>query len=68
MGLRGARGGRIPGYELEACDPVFGDGLRRVTWRGRRLPPHLQGRRLRLEIELKDADLYAFRWTGGAAP
>ncbi|MBN2450102.1 MAG: hypothetical protein JXR77_06915 [Lentisphaeria bacterium] len=54
----------IPGFEMAACPPVFGDRIRqRVRWEsgGGDLRP-LQGRAIRLRFLLRDVDLYALQF------
>lgn len=53
----------IPGYELEQCVPQFGDEIERtVSWKGGADVSALAGQTVRLRFQLKDADLYAFRF------
>ena len=58
--LQYAAGRPIPGFTLEECHLIFGDSLdREARWRGDRPLP---AGPLRLRFELKDADLYSFRF------
>jgi len=62
--IQTADGKPVPGFELESCAPVFGDTLERtVTWKNGSDVSKLVGQPVRLRIELKDADLYAFQFT-----
>ena len=64
------RGQPLPGFDLTDMQPLKGDAVGHpVRWRGS--PTSLQGRPLRLEFHLQDADLYAFelhRETGRRQP
>ncbi len=63
IGLETIDGKPYPGYALEDCDIVFGDSLdRTVTWKGQADVRPLAGKPVRLHIELRDADLYAFQF------
>lgn len=51
------------GYALEDMAPLYGDRLDHpVTWRQGRRVDALAGRPIRLRLELRDADLFAFRY------
>ena len=55
-------GAACTGFTLADCDEMFGDSLERVvTWRGGDLEA-LSGQVVRLRFELRDADLYSFRF------
>jgi hypothetical protein len=58
----------IPGFTLEGCDLVYGaNELARVlTWAGRRDLSPLAGRPVRLHVEMRDTDLFAFQFSGKA--
>lgn len=61
--LQDADGETIPGFSLDDCDVLFGDQVDRiVSWNGSDDLSRLAGRSVRLKIELKDADLYAFQF------
>ena len=63
--LQDAEGKPLPGFELSSCDVVFGDTIdRTVTWKGSSDVGALAGKAVRLRFRLKDADLYAFQFTG----
>ena len=63
----------LPGFSLPDCAEVYGDSLERaVSWKGGDVS-RLSGQAVRLRFELKDADVYAFRFQPrdpgrGAAP
>ncbi|MBT3379013.1 MAG: hypothetical protein HN742_11870 [Lentisphaerae bacterium] len=58
-------GTAIDGFALSDCQDVFGDAIaRKVTWTGGEDVSALQGEPVRLCFELRDADLYAFRFCG----
>lgn|GEM_PF-235222 len=66
--IQDAGGTPIPGFTLDACEPLFGDSIdRTVTW-GSDNPEtrgdlgSLRDRPVRLRFVLRDADLYAFRF------
>jgi len=62
--LQTAAGKPLPGFTLKDCDVVFGDSLKRsVTWKGGRNLSSVAGQPVRLRIQLKDADLYSFRFS-----
>ena len=54
----------LPGFSLDDCHPLFGDSVARtVVWKaGAELSAHI-GKTLRLRFTLKDADLYALRFS-----
>lgn len=53
----------FPGFALEDCLPVFGDELERtVVWKKGVDVSELSGKTVRLRIQLRDADLYAFQF------
>ena len=53
------RGQPLPGFDLTDMQPLKGDAVaHRVRWQGSEAS--LQGRPVRLEFHLQDADLYAF--------
>ena len=61
--IQDSSGRPLPGFALGDCPPVFGDSIeRKVTWKGGADVGKLAGRPVRLRFELKDADLYAFRF------
>ncbi len=61
--LQDAQGKPIPGFALSDCHLQFGDQLDRVvSWESRSDVRQLAGQPVRLRFELKDADLYSFRF------
>ena len=62
--LQTDKGTPIPGFMLDECGEIFGDSIERiVSWRGGRTElKELAGKPVRLHLELKDADVYAFRF------
>jgi hypothetical protein len=62
--LRAADGTPIPGFELDACDTLYGDNIERiVSWQGGRTDlKALAGTPIRMRLEVKDADVFAFRF------
>lgn len=66
--IQDAAGKPIPGFTLADCDELFGDTLSRtVTWKQSADVSALGGKPLRLRFELKDADLFSFRFNSAAA-
>jgi dienelactone hydrolase len=60
--LQAADGTPLPGYELDACDPLTGDfTAARVSWRGRDELP-MQSEPARLRITVTDGSVYSFRF------
>ena len=61
--LQDASGKPIQGYALEDSDQIIGDEIERiVSWQGRADVSPLVGRSIRMRLELKDADVYAFQY------
>jgi hypothetical protein len=61
VGLLDESGASIPGYGLDACEPVMVDGVRLpVRWKDRAGLAPLRGRRVKLLFEITGATLYAF--------
>ena len=64
VALLDAEGVPLAGRGLADQTPLYGDGLDQpVVWTGGSNVADLTGRPVRLRVELKDADLYAFRFT-----
>lgn len=64
IGLQEPDGTDIPGYTFDECDLQYGDQLDRVvSWNGETNVGALAERPVRLRIELKDADLFSFRFS-----
>ena len=54
----------ISGFELDQCLPIFGDEIERfVRWVDGSGVSQLSGRTVRLRIALKDADLFAIKFS-----
>ncbi len=56
-------GAPIPGYELEASSPIYGDEISEAySWQSGPDISELAGRPVRLRFLLQDADLYSYRF------
>lgn len=54
----------LPGYGLEDCNEIIGDEIAHtVTWKGGSDLSSLKGGSVRLRFVMKDADLYAMKFT-----
>ena len=63
--IQDADGKPVPGFGLSDCDVQFGDQPNRiVSWKSKSDVNQLAGKIVQLRFELKDADLYAFRFSG----
>jgi len=61
--IQDADGQPLPGFALAACQEVYGDDLERVViWAGNPDLGALAEKPVRLRFEVKDADLYSFRF------
>jgi hypothetical protein len=61
--LQGADGAAIGGCGLEDCPKIEGDSVDHVmAWKGGKDLSALAGKVVRLRVELRNADLYAFRF------
>jgi hypothetical protein len=61
--IQDANGKPVEGFALDDCPPQFGDSVEKtVTWSSGANLAELAGKPVRLLFELKDADLYAFRF------
>ena len=61
--IQDAAGRAIPGYQMEACAEIFGDEIQRaVKWKAGADLSAWAGRTVRLKFEIKDGDLYSFRF------
>jgi len=61
--LRDGSNNPLPGFGLRDCDEIYGDGIDRVVkWKGSPDVSSLAGKPVRLHIQLRDADLYSFRF------
>ena len=67
--LQSDTGAPLPGFGLEACEPIFGDAIdRRVVWSGNPDLSRHAGQPLRLRLVLQDADIYSFRFAHPGSP
>ena len=56
-------GNPLPGFALEECPPHFGDSVSKtITWNGNPNLSEVTNQPVQLFFELKDADLYSFRF------
>jgi hypothetical protein len=61
--IQNIEGQAIPGFALDECHEVYGDDLERtVAWQGNSDLDALAGQSVRLRFEVRDADLYSFRF------
>jgi hypothetical protein len=61
--IQNVEGHPLPGFALADCHEVYGDDLQRsVAWRGSPDLGALAGKPVRLRLEVKDADLFSFRF------
>jgi hypothetical protein len=61
--LQEADGTPIPGFTLEDSELVFGDDLARVVpWKDGKNLAALAGKPVRIHFEMKDSDLYSYRF------
>ncbi len=62
--LQTAAGQPVAGFTLDECDEIFGDSLdRKVSWKSNVDVSSFQGKPVRMRIELRDADLFAFQFS-----
>ncbi len=67
--IQDEQGQPIPGYGLDDCRELIGDDIERVvSWSGGPDVSALSGRVVRLRFVLKDADLFALRFSRADAP
>ncbi len=67
--LRDVNNQALPGYALDDCDVIYDDMLERVvSWHGKAETSELAKNPVKLFFELKDADLYSFRFGGRQHP
>jgi len=63
VGLESAEGDPIAGYEVKACTPLKGDRIaQNVTWDDGADLSALQGKTVRLRIQLQNADVYSIQF------
>ncbi len=61
--IQDQKGNTLPGYGLDDCPEMFGDEIEGgVRWEGGWDVSSLAGERVRLRFQIKDADLYAFKF------
>jgi hypothetical protein len=61
--IQQADGQPVPGFALADCNLMYGDQLdRTVTWKNGADLGSLAGKAVRLRFEMKDADVFAFRF------
>lgn len=61
--IQDAQGKPIAGFTLDECPSLFGNSTEyTVEWKSKAKLSDLTGKAVRLRFELKDADLYAFRF------
>lgn len=61
--LLDANGAPLPDYTLEECDEIYGNELTRIVrWKKGTDLSALAAQTVRLQIALRDADLYSFRF------
>lgn len=61
--LQDADGKALPGFTLDACDAISGDEILRVVrWKSGSDVSALAGKTVRLRFQMKDADLFSFRF------
>ena len=66
--IQNEAGKPLEGFALAECSEIFGDTLDRViAWKRGTDLSRLAGKPVRLRFELKDADLYAFRFANAVA-
>ncbi|MEZ5275089.1 MAG: hypothetical protein R3F07_01760 [Opitutaceae bacterium] len=66
VGLEESDGTPIPGFGLDECLPLEGDGTAEtVSWRSGAALGNLAGRPVRLKIEIRNARLFAFQFREG---
>lgn len=62
--LQEESGAPVKGFTLDDMDPMYGDELdETVAWKGGADLLALQGKAVRLRVALRDADLFALRFT-----
>lgn len=62
--IQDALGKPLPGFAMDDCIEIWGDELARtVAWKSGTDVSKLAGRPVRLRFVMKDADIYAFRFT-----
>jgi hypothetical protein len=63
--VQDAAGNALPGFTVADCVPLRGDGIRLpVRWGDRTADPSWPQRDVRLAVSLRDAEIFAFCWSG----
>ena len=66
MEIQDQDGNALPGFALKDCMELIGNEIERaVTWQEGTDLSSLEGKTVRLLLEMKDADLYSLRFKGG---
>lgn len=61
--IRGADGKAMPGFSLQECEPLYGDGIELpVMWKSGADVKVLAGKSVVLHVEMQEADLFAYRF------
>ena len=61
--IQDAQGIPFPGYTFDDFDPIYGDKLdQNVEWSHHRNLAELSGVEMKLRFELRDADVFSFRF------
>ncbi len=64
IAILNADGSPIEGFGMDKCEEIFGDQIARiVSWKDDPDLKSLNGKPIRLKIEMRDADLYSFRFS-----
>jgi hypothetical protein len=67
VAIEDAAGEPLEGFRLADCPAIRGDAIEHtVAWKGGTSVGRLAGRPVRLRFELRDADLFSFRFAGAA--
>lgn len=62
--LQEITGQKIEGFDLDACDEIFGDRIDyRVSWNGSHNVAALAGKPIRMRLLMQDTDLFSFQFT-----
>ena len=65
--IQDAQGKPVPGFSLDACDPIYGDHIDRVvTWKKESDVAKLKGTVIKLRFVMSDADLFALKFQDNA--
>lgn len=62
--LQDEEGNAYPGFALDDCKPVFGDGIALpVSWKNESDLFSLEGESVKVKFELRECDLYSYRFS-----